>query len=407
MTDQLRIRMYNVGFGDCFLVTVQRAGTRWRMLVDCGSHSQGQARPIEDVVTGLIADLKDEGDPKIDVIVATHRHADHVSGFALDQWTEVDVGEVWLSYVEDEDDSDAQGLGRSLTEVAQTLAAGVQQQRALSPDSQLLQVADSLALNALPNQGAMDRLLGRGRKGFATPHALRFLPSTSPASNSMKPTAGVTVHAIGPSRDQADLRRLDPPKSAAWLRLDGPTTAEDQTIGADTALFSTIYTAEPQTISSALNDQRRGAGLTDLNHDESFLNAAARLDRVLNNTSVFLVLEVDELVLVFPGDSQQGAWEYVRRSDSNRELLAAATFYKIGHHGSHNATPRPFLDEDWTAGGYAMLPWARVKRWDKIPKPELMTALAATHAVIRIDEPLVDPEVRFHENEWSELVFPL
>ena len=35
------VRMYNVGFGDSFLVTVPRRGRPWRMLVDCGVHMQG------------------------------------------------------------------------------------------------------------------------------------------------------------------------------------------------------------------------------------------------------------------------------------------------------------------------------------------------------------------------------
>ncbi|NLI17473.1 MAG: MBL fold metallo-hydrolase, partial [Actinomycetales bacterium] len=111
MTGTVHVRMYNVGFGDAFLVTVSRAGGTWRMLVDCGVHNQGQARPIRDSVRAIIADLRAasaDGVPRLDVVVATHRHADHVSGFAVDDWEEVEVGEVWLPYVADDDDPDAQ-----------------------------------------------------------------------------------------------------------------------------------------------------------------------------------------------------------------------------------------------------------------------------------------------------------
>ena len=39
MSDALRIRMYNVGFGDCFLLTLPDGKT---ILVDAGFHSQGK-----------------------------------------------------------------------------------------------------------------------------------------------------------------------------------------------------------------------------------------------------------------------------------------------------------------------------------------------------------------------------
>ena len=46
MAATVAVRMYNTGFGDAFLITVHDAGDPWRMLIDCGVHSQGQARPI-------------------------------------------------------------------------------------------------------------------------------------------------------------------------------------------------------------------------------------------------------------------------------------------------------------------------------------------------------------------------
>jgi hypothetical protein len=49
-TRTVEVRMYNVGFGDAFRITVRRGEQTWRMLVDCGVHSHGAARPLKDSV---------------------------------------------------------------------------------------------------------------------------------------------------------------------------------------------------------------------------------------------------------------------------------------------------------------------------------------------------------------------
>ena len=98
-----------------------------------------------------------------------------------------------------------------------------------------------------------------------------------------------------------------------------------------------------------------------------------RLERSVNNTSVFFLLDVQGVRLVFPGDAQEGAWEHVLNDQNALTLIKNAEFYKVGHHGSHNATPKPFVLTDWQGTGDAMVPWGLVKAWkDTIPKKELL-----------------------------------
>ncbi|HEY5844425.1 MAG TPA: hypothetical protein VIU87_23725, partial [Mycobacterium sp.] len=106
----IEIRMYYVGFGDAFRVTVRKGDETFRMLVDCGVHSQGHARDMKESVRNIIDDLTADcgRTPRLDVVVATHHHTDHVSGFAVDFWEEVEVGEVWVPFIEDTKDPDAQ-----------------------------------------------------------------------------------------------------------------------------------------------------------------------------------------------------------------------------------------------------------------------------------------------------------
>ena len=76
---------------------------------------------------------------------------------------------------------------------------------------------------------------------------------------------------------------------------------------------------------------------------------ALKLDSDTNNTSLALAFELpDGQVLLFPGDAQVGNWESWSelswkdgdRTITGKDLLARTTLYKIGHHGSHNATLR-------------------------------------------------------------------
>src|SRR5689334_3547640 len=91
------IRMYNVGLGDCFLLRFPDEERERKVLIDCGVHVSGPGpHKISEVVDQIIEDVTDDETPRIDVVIATHRHRDHVSGFDNPRWGEVEVGEVWL-----------------------------------------------------------------------------------------------------------------------------------------------------------------------------------------------------------------------------------------------------------------------------------------------------------------------
>ena len=63
----------------------------------------------------------------------------------------------------------------------------------------------------------------------------------------------------------------------------------------------------------------------------------------MNNTSLILLFEFGGKKLLFPGDAQIENWEHAlnHKTDGkkNRALLSATDLYKVGHHGSRNATP--------------------------------------------------------------------
>src|SRR4051812_31677621 len=108
----VRIRMFRQGLGDCFLLTFPREGRPFHMLIDCGvllGTSDAKTR-MQTVAQHIL----DETEGTLDVLVLTHEHWDHLSGFeqARDLLgpEKLKVGEVWLGWTEKPDDPVATAL---------------------------------------------------------------------------------------------------------------------------------------------------------------------------------------------------------------------------------------------------------------------------------------------------------
>jgi beta-lactamase superfamily II metal-dependent hydrolase len=415
------VRMYNVGFGDAFRVTVRDGQDTWRMLVDCGVHSHGQARPMDESVQNVIADLVEDcgGKPHLDVVVATHHHQDHISGFAEDDWASVEVSEVWVPFVENDEDDDAVELKRVHSIAAMKLEAMIATRlsRLAADDSAAANMLDdalAFAVNSRGNEKATNRLLSRNNTTFANEPHVRYLPSRFRAQNIIEADkCGVVAHILGPPRDPDMIKKMHPPARAGWLTLN----LDDDEIGDDGgdewALFSPGYiVADNAQVPAELIGAQKAMDLDSLTNDVGLLTAASILERSVNNTSLFFVLDVRGVRFLFPGDAQHGAWEHVRTNPAAKKLISSVDFYKVGHHGSHNATPKPFVLEDWKIPGDAMVPWGMVKRWkDTIPKQELIEALTVNHRVILPGEvkrgpgsPHAAKKVK-RTKWWSELTF--
>jgi len=129
-TPGVRVRMYDVGFGDCFLLFIPtRVGQR-KVLIDCGSIA-ARKKSSKEIVSQIITDVTDEdGKARIDIVVATHRHRDHISGFADRRWTDVEVKEVWMPWTEALDDPQALRIRQAQTRLAAALYATFLRMRA-------------------------------------------------------------------------------------------------------------------------------------------------------------------------------------------------------------------------------------------------------------------------------------
>lgn len=375
--------MYNVGFGDCFLLTLPSGRRKRTILIDCGTHpSSTGSRTARDAATQIVRDISVDGRrPRIDVVIATHRHRDHVSGFdARELWDRVEVGEIWLPWTEDPRDAVATRLRERMSRSALAL----DRVRELMPASESVALAAAIIANSLANEKAMETL----HDGFAGSPDRRFL-STQAEPLDVELLSNVKVHVLGPSREESVIRDLEPPRDESWMhdpellpepeRRPPPPFDDDWAISWDE--FHAIEDfAELRPGGQIVGAIRSAAG-------DDLLLAAASLEKSVNGTSLMLLFEIGDLFLLFPGDAQHGTWKAVLDDAERRRLVQRATFYKIGHHGSHNATPKEFVETLLAKDTWAALPFAPVKLWPSIPNADLLKAIEGKARVLRSDAP--------------------
>src|SRR4051794_28176192 len=78
--EKVKVRMYRQGLGDCFLITLPRTtGKPFFIMIDCGV-ILGTADAVTKM-EAVVTDIAQTTHGRIDLLLATHEHWDHLSGF--------------------------------------------------------------------------------------------------------------------------------------------------------------------------------------------------------------------------------------------------------------------------------------------------------------------------------------
>jgi beta-lactamase superfamily II metal-dependent hydrolase len=390
-SEHIDIRMYNVGFGDAFLLKIPSKSKELKVLVDCGSHAAGPGpTPIREVAEQIVRDVTEKGKAHIDLVIATHRHQDHVSGFANDVWDRVEVGEVWMPWTEDPRDARARKIRETQSKVAAHLVA---QMTALNMTLELRQLAE----NSLTNAAAMRTL----HEGFSGNPKRSFLPLEH-GNRSFEPEClpGVLVHVLGPSRDAEVIRDMDPPAGQSYLRmreLQVSTSSDSPLVPFRSRWVERLDSFPLENPNLALRPKEIEI-LRKIGNGEE-LAVAVALDKAVNGTSLLLMLQVKKAHLLLSGDAQWGTWHAALEDPEWRELLAKTTFHKVGHHGSHNASPKDLVDNVLGEGVCEMVSTRPMKKWKYIPKEELLVALREKNRTLArsdVVDPVESPQFERH-----------
>ncbi|HKR65898.1 MAG TPA: hypothetical protein VJZ00_19360 [Thermoanaerobaculia bacterium] len=374
---KVAIRMYNVGLGDSFLLRFPDGDGERKVLIDCGVHMSGPGpHAMSEVVDQILSDVTDaDGKPRIDIVIATHRHRDHVSGFESERWGEVEVGEVWLPWTEHPTDPDAKAIRDKQSKAGKSARDAL---AAFGARREILEIVD----NSLTNAKAMATL----QEGWSNKPKIRFLPPTQRSAQTFQTDVlpGVTVHAMGPSRDPEVVRDMDPPKGGAYeLRMAALQANDD---GDAITIFPKTFIVKDDARAKQLDafglKDKDIEDLRNLANEDSF-GVAVQIDKAVNGTSLMLMFEVGRAHLLFPGDAQWGTWQNAMADTEFKDLLMKTNFLKVGHHGSHNATPKKFVEEVLQKGKFiGMICTRETKKFKKIPLESLVDSLGEHSAGI-------------------------
>lgn len=360
---KIELRSYQVGFGDCFLLSfVYGERDKRHVLIDFGTTGlpkSSKVKPSEHMRTVAEAIKRDCGG-QLTAVVATHRHADHISGFATDGKSGKS-GEIiralkpklviqpWTEDPKAKPDAKAATTDTKRTRefVAglasmHSIAAAVEALASKPPawlGPSLAKELQFLGMDNIANPSAVENLIAMGKAGKASwvkhgddPGLGRLLP-------------GVKVHVLGPPSLRQTTRitkQTAKDKNNFWHLLDGSYLK-----GQHGAVVNGLATARKAAKSPVPPEARWFRDRLTRLRGQQLLEIVRSLDAQMNNTSVILLFEVGPKKLLFPGDAQIENWSYALEEAPTREktraLLADVDLYKVGHHGSLNATPKKLL----------------------------------------------------------------
>ena len=384
---RVTVRMYKKLLGDCFLLTIGEPAApreqRTHILVDCGvlQHVPDEAKLIQAVAEDIVQTTAG----RLDLLVITHEHWDHISGFTHAKSKLVDtmqIDNLWLAWTERRGDGQADTL-RAKSEKAKIVV------------NDAAAFAARIGANVTAGIENFNGPVSKdGKKRLLVTDIIPALIKQATHTEYLEPgeirdTPGVQAlraHVLGPPRNSARLTKERPSAGDAKetylatnfelglearyavsasladaMETDGPTP------------FAGYYGIPYQNVESPeagadetaawLRDQYLSKDQTWRNVDLAWLGAAGalalKLDSDTNNTSLVLAFELEQGgdVLLFAGDAQVGNW--LSWHDQNypstvagsakppvadgpkvsaRDLLARTVLYKVGHHASHNAT---------------------------------------------------------------------
>ena len=381
----IRVRMYRVGFGDCFLLslpvaeTAANGDTHRHLLIDCGVHFGGDLKTMDRAVEDIAETTK----RKLAIVIATHSHQDHISGFS-NKFSSFDIGEVWLPWCEDVRDKQALRLQKKHIALTEKLRQHFEAEARRAPVTKTRSAAMAAVANLVQNKTAMTLLRG----GFNVNAQVRYLNASDFLRNAGGIT-GLTANILGPPRDEKFLAKMDPPAGQSYLRMDGSQSDRLDAVQP----FAERWQLKPS--DHRLNDKKLShlklsdKDLKILQKElaaPSLNSLAFALDQAKNNTSLVTLFGFRGQQLLFPGDAQYGNWKFWLDKDDAEAILSGVTFFKIGHHGSHNSTPRDAL-ERMSKGKFAAMVSTQSVPWESIPRMPLMDRLGeiTNNRVVRSD----------------------
>jgi beta-lactamase superfamily II metal-dependent hydrolase len=350
----IRIRMYRIGFGDFFLMTVPGKNGPAHVLIDCGVHAANIG-----TIGECVQDMAQVTGKNLALVILTHYHADHMSGFATcyDDFTGFNVGAVWITNRLDPKNSDASKFMMQLTNVAQQL----KMQLGARNDPEAIEahhkVENALGVSENGGGGSNAKALKLLQSGFKNKPPVYYYQGDDAPTLPAELEGIITAEILSPSPKDSDGEfSATDNKTEQYLAALGDEGVPDTTKirPFDLKKWPGSASEYPRHVFGEFDGNEKMEKTLGEMQPDALAATADKLDGTLNNQSLVVLFTCNGKKMLFVGDAQWGNWAYwlygkaVSGRDPGitpraKEILGSLDFLKLGHHGSTNATPIPAL----------------------------------------------------------------
>lgn len=336
--DTLRIRAYNVRFGDAFLISVpdrENGQPRTRhILIDVGN-SAATAGGTDVVFKPVVEDILKvlDGNP-VDLYIMTHEHMDHIQGLLYAHKEDnliVRANRSWLTASSEPGYYDRDwGQEKKPKEARFSLTTPPEQRRAmLAAYEELDAYLNGLMAVKEPIPPPI-RAMWLNNSPRRTKDCVEHLRQRAPEDRTFyvhRETEGVAdKHPFSEARIEIWAPEFN--TTVYYGRLRPRTMALSQGRHDDDSAESAAPLPPPGVDAGAFYQ------LVDARNSSHIENLLA-IDKAKNNSSVVFCLEWAGWRFLFPGDAEVKSWRVMEQE----KVLKPVHFLKIGHHLSHNGTP--------------------------------------------------------------------
>jgi beta-lactamase superfamily II metal-dependent hydrolase len=413
---ELRVRMYRVGFGDFFLLTVPTKKGPQHILIDCGVHA-GNIGSMK----ACVQDLIQETDRKLALVIATHYHADHLSGFAsnFDEFAQFEVGMVWITNRLDPNHKEASKVKAQIRSLATNLQLRLGARSDPAAKQAMAKVQNALGIQlgaAKDKEGDNEKALRLLTKGFKSKPPVKYYQGGETPEFPDELQGAITAELLGPApldsgkefadSDNEDLQYL---AAAGQNGVPAPATLSpfEKAWPANAGHYPPEafreYRTEAQIIGNRPGSPKTLEKIIQSAQPDVLLALADKVDGTLNNQSLVILFTCRGKKLLFVGDAQWGNWSYwlygkrmTEEKDPGilakaKKILGSIDFFKVGHHGSTNANPIPAVaalnkacvsmcstecnDENPDPKKAKKRPYGNIEAGTEVPRIDLMEAM--------------------------------